>query len=150
MRSGRTRPRTACAAQRLFSDWPGFCLLQVALHAPSWLTGCPWGPSLSRARDKTPRGKVGAMPTCCASFLLGRFLAGDRGLEAGARREARHGRRCNLDLGAGRRVAANACRALGRLEGAEADEGHGIALRHGLDDSGEDGVERSSCGGLAD
>src|SRR5574340_1218324 len=95
----------------------------------------------------TPRG---VSPSVVTSLLLCSLLACDGGLEAGARGEARHSRRSDLDFGAGLGIAAGARSALGRLEGAESDEGHGITFRDGFDDSVEDGIKRSSSGGLAD
>src|SRR3569623_45323 len=105
-------------------------------------------PARIDSRDGTTMG--GTLPACVTSLLFRGFLACDGGLEAGASREARHRRRGDLDLGAGLRVAASTRCALGRLESTEADEGHGVAFRHGLDDRIKDCVERSASGGFAD
>src|SRR3569832_147364 len=75
----------------------------------------------------------GTLPASDTSLLIRGFHACDGGLEAGACGETRHRRRGDLDLGAGLRVAASTRSTLGRLEGAAADECHGVPFRLGLD-----------------
>ena len=97
------------------SDRPCFLLTAWKLWRACWAM-CPVA-CLARNPPVMICGHGAALatscPPCATSLLLGCLLASDGGLEAGACGETRHGRRGNLDLGAGLRVAAGACSTLG-------------------------------------
>jgi hypothetical protein len=70
-----------------------------------------------------------------------RLFLGDSGLEVATGREFRHGGRCDRELFAGLRVLAFTSGAGRCLEGAETDQGDGIAIGDGTNDCTSDGIE---------
>ena len=83
-------------------------------------------------------------------LLLGFFLRGDGGLEAGASLECRNGGGRDLEHFAGLRVLAGTGGAFAGLEGAEADQGDVVALGDLGGDDLDDGINGLASGSFGD
>jgi hypothetical protein len=108
-------------------------------------------PNILHLRQRKARSMAGS----CISipnrlFLFRCLLPGNGRLESGTGRKSRYRGCRDLELLARLRIASHARGTLRRLEGTEADQGHGVAFGYRFRDGGGDGIEGGAGGGFAE